>query len=153
MEFLGVGPMELAFIILIALILIGPRDIAKTARSAGRFLNRMYRSEAWKTLNEASQNLRTLPNRLAREAELEELKEVKQTLDETRAALTSAKPTLDGLQAWSNPSPPRDLAPAPTTIPPSKPPLAEGMRAWTEAPSPPDSGAPGPQGSPPPHEG
>ena len=149
MEFLGVGPMELAFIILIAMILIGPRDIAKTARAAGRFLNRMYRSEAWKTLNEASQNLRTLPNRLAREAELDELKEVKQTLDQTRAALTGAKPAPDGLQSWQNPSTPRALGPAPTTSPPSNPAPAEGMRAWTEASPPPESGVPEAPASPP----
>lgn len=138
MEFLGVGPMELAFIVLIALILIGPRDLAKTARAAGRFLNRMYRSEAWKTLNEASQNLRTLPNRLAREAELEELKDVKQTLDQTREALNPAKGLTGGLQAWTNPA----VAKEPESAP-SQPTIGEGMRAWTEPPSPPDSGTTG----------
>lgn len=147
MEFLGVGPMELAFIVLIALILIGPRDLAKTARSAGRFLNRMYRSEAWKTLNEASQNIRTLPNRLAREAELEELKDVKRTLDQTREALNPAKSLTGGLQAWTNPSAPRDTGPSPSPAAPAQPSLAEGMRAWTEPPAPSEpetSGSPNP---------
>jgi len=75
MELLGIGPLELAFIILIAVIVIGPRDIGKFARGAGRFLNRLYHSEEWKALNQASRNLRTLPNRLAREAALDELEE------------------------------------------------------------------------------
>lgn len=66
--------MELIFIIIIALVLIGPRDIGKVARSLGRFLNRLYKSETWHILLDTSRTLRNLPERLAREAELEELK-------------------------------------------------------------------------------
>lgn len=73
MDFLGVGPMELVFIILIALVLLGPRDIGKVARSMGRFLNRLYKSETWRMLLDTSRTLRHLPERLAREAALEEL--------------------------------------------------------------------------------
>lgn len=73
MDFLGVGPMELVFIIIIALVLIGPRDIGKTARSLGRFLNRLYKSDTWRMLLDTSRTLRHLPERLAREAALEEL--------------------------------------------------------------------------------
>ncbi len=74
MEFLGVGPLELILVIVLALVVVGPRDLAKLGRDAGRFLNRLYRSPAWRTMNEASRELRNLPNRLAREAELDTLK-------------------------------------------------------------------------------
>lgn len=88
MDFLGVGPMELVFIIIIALVLIGPRDIGKTARSLGRFLNRLYKSETWRMLLDTSRTLRHLPERLAREAALEELnlahEAVKEELDAAR---------------------------------------------------------------------
>jgi Sec-independent protein translocase protein TatA len=73
MDFLGVGPLELIFIIIIALVLIGPRDIGKVARSMGRFLNRLYKSDTWRMLLDTSRTLRRLPERLAREAALEEL--------------------------------------------------------------------------------
>jgi Sec-independent protein translocase protein TatA len=73
LEILGIGPLELLFIIIIALIVIGPRDLGKVAHAAGRFLNRLYKSETWRLILDASRNLRTLPNRLAREAALEEL--------------------------------------------------------------------------------
>jgi hypothetical protein len=73
LEILGIGPLELLFIILIALTIIGPRDLGKAARAAGLFLNRLYKSETWRLILDASRNLRTLPNRLAREAALEEL--------------------------------------------------------------------------------
>jgi sec-independent protein translocase protein TatB len=80
MEFLGVGPLELLLIIVIALIVMGPRDMAVAARKLGRFLNQLYKSETWRTVMEASRSLRTLPNRLAREAALEELDEIRDDL-------------------------------------------------------------------------
>ncbi len=106
MEFLGVGPLELLVVIVIALLVLGPRDLAKTARTAGKFLNRMYRSDAWKTVTQASRDLRDLPNRLAREAALEELDEAiekgKSSLKEIPNEVTRDLET--GLDAW-RPSP------------------------------------------------
>lgn len=113
MDILGVGPLELLFIILIALIVIGPREFAKTARSAGRFLNRLYKSEGWKTMTEASRTLRNLPNRLAREAELEELDEVRRSLKDTKEELSGDLKAIDeDLKAWTPPTldaPPIDI--------------------------------------------
>lgn len=80
MELLGIGPLELIFVLVIALIIIGPKDMGKTARSIGRFLNRLYKSEGWRSFLQASRNLRSLPGRLAREAELEELRQVKKAV-------------------------------------------------------------------------
>lgn len=82
MEFLGIGPLELIFVLVIALIIIGPKDMGKTARRIGHFLNRLYKSEGWRTFLQASRNLRTLPSRLAREAELEELRQVGKAVKE-----------------------------------------------------------------------
>jgi Sec-independent protein translocase protein TatA len=38
MEFLGVGPLELFFILVLALIVLGPKDMIKTGRQLGSFL-------------------------------------------------------------------------------------------------------------------
>ena len=38
MEFLGVGPAELVFILIIALIVVGPERLPVLARQAGKFL-------------------------------------------------------------------------------------------------------------------
>lgn len=73
MEILGIGPMELLLVLLLALALVGPRDLGKHARGLGRALRRLYHSEEWAAVQQASRNLRSLPSRLAREAELEEL--------------------------------------------------------------------------------
>jgi Sec-independent protein translocase protein TatA len=95
MDFLGIGPAELILILLIIILVIGPKDIGKTARSIGRFLNRLYKSDEWRTITQASKTIRTLPNRLAREAELEELKEVKATLEDTQKGLEETKKELE----------------------------------------------------------
>jgi Sec-independent protein translocase protein TatA len=117
MDFLGIGPLELLFIIVIALIAIGPRDIARTARTAGRFLNRLYRSSEWKSLNQASRALRNLPSRLAREAELEEItraqKELRAEGEEIQAEMQELE---EGMRAWV-PKPPDRDAPGPPSSP------------------------------------
>lgn len=105
MDILGIGPLELLFILVIALIVVGPKDLARVGRALGRTLNRIYRSDSWRVLNEASQTIRTLPNRLAREAALEELDSVKDDVDKTREQLASdAKDFNQSLQAWTQPA-------------------------------------------------
>jgi len=73
MDILGIGPLELFFIILIALIVLGPNDMVKAGRSIGRFLRNLVTSPNWRTMQQASREIRTLPNRLMREAGLEDI--------------------------------------------------------------------------------
>jgi sec-independent protein translocase protein TatB len=109
MDIFGIGPLELIFIFIIALIVIGPQDLGKAARAAGRFLNRLYRSEAWQALTDASNSLRTLPDRLAREAALEELDEARRSIQDTGRELEQEVRSLDeGLKAWTKPQPDED---------------------------------------------
>jgi Sec-independent protein translocase protein TatA len=73
MEILGIGPLELFFILLIALIVLGPGDMVKAGRTLGRFLRKIITSPEWRTVQKASRELRYLPNRLMREANLEDI--------------------------------------------------------------------------------
>jgi Sec-independent protein translocase protein TatA len=68
MEILGVGPSELVFIVIIALIILGPKDMQKAGKTIGKFLRDVVTSDAWKMFQQTSRELRTLPNRLMREA-------------------------------------------------------------------------------------
>jgi Sec-independent protein translocase protein TatA len=72
MEFLGIGPLELFFILIIALIVLGPRDMVKTGRMLGKYLRKIVMSPTWRTVQQTSRELRTLPNRMIREAGMEE---------------------------------------------------------------------------------
>ena len=68
MEILGIGTSELVFIVVIALIVLGPKDMQKAGRTIGKFLRDIVTSDAWKMFQQTSRELRTLPNRLMRDA-------------------------------------------------------------------------------------
>ena len=139
MDFLGVGPLELILVIILAVVVVGPRDLAKLGRDAGRFLNRLYRSPTWRTMNEASRELRNLPTRLAREAELDTLKrDLEQTGQTLKEDVQSAG---DGMQAWApsarpTPPPPRrpESSPASSAEPASAEPPAAPPNPPAESP-------------------
>ena len=71
MEVLGIGPTELVFILLIAIIVLGPKEMQNSGRTIGRWLNKLVNSDGWKTVRDTSQALRNLPNKLMRDANME----------------------------------------------------------------------------------
>ena len=73
MEILGIGLPELAFIVLIALILLGPKDMVKAGQTLGSWLRKFLMSPTWKVMRRTGQELQELPTKLVREAGLEEL--------------------------------------------------------------------------------
>lgn len=72
MDILGVGPLELIFIFLIALIVLGPSDMIKAGRTIGKFLRQIVTSPTWRAVSRTSNEIRKLPNKLIRDAGLEE---------------------------------------------------------------------------------
>jgi sec-independent protein translocase protein TatB len=134
MNILGIGPTELILIVILALVLVGPRDLAKLGRDAGRALNKIYRSPAWRTMNEASREIRNLPTRLAREAEI----------DNVRRDLEKAGKDLQDSVRTASQAIEKDVKSAAQAIEAAATPAGDGMQAWTTAPKPP---------TPPPSEG
>jgi len=104
MEVLGVGPLELLFILLIALIVLGPGDMAKAGRTLGRFLRKIIISPEWRTVQKASRELRYLPNRLMREASLEDLSKEMKDINKIGGQINAEvkKMELD-LSSWTTP--------------------------------------------------
>jgi sec-independent protein translocase protein TatB len=123
MEILGIGPSELLFIVVLALIILGPKDMQKAGRTLGRWLRQVVTSDGWKFFQQTSREIQTLPNRLMREAALEELKDMEKDIhqslepgradDASRPARTSAGPTASPTEAESTilPSPPSPSRP------------------------------------------
>jgi sec-independent protein translocase protein TatB len=72
MEFLGIGPMELVLILVVAIIVLGPKDMVKAGRTIGKFLHTLLTSDAWKAVRQTTKELENLPTRLVREAGLED---------------------------------------------------------------------------------
>jgi len=148
MEILGVGPLELILILIIALIVLGPNDMVKTSRTIGRTLRRMVKSPVWAAIQEMSHGLRLLPTYLMREAGLEEdIEDLRKNNEQLRwemeqvrriraSAATAFKGLEDeshsiggGLEAW-------------TTQPDEKPsqrgqtdPEMDALSAWVTPPS------------------
>ena len=96
MEIFGVGASEFIFIILIAIIVLGPKDMQKAGRTIGRFLNQLVRSDGWKVFQRTSNELRNLPRNLMREANMEMAeteKDLRRVLDpRSDPAASSSKP-------------------------------------------------------------
>lgn len=94
MEILGIGMPELIFVIIIALIVLGPRDMQKAGRTIGKFLRNLITSDGWKVFQKTTHELRTLPNKLMREAN-EELDKVNKDITKDLNASIS-DPKLSG---------------------------------------------------------
>lgn len=96
MDILGVGPLELIFILIIALIVLGPSDMVKAGRTIGKFLRMVVTSSTWRAVSRTSDELRTLPNKLIRDAGLEE--DFKEIQDATKKVVL---PSLDSdMSKW-----------------------------------------------------
>lgn len=82
MEILGIGMPELVFIFIIALIVMGPKDMQKAGKIIGKWLRSIVTSDGWKMFQQTSRELRTLPNKLMREAN-EELNQIEKDVNNT----------------------------------------------------------------------
>jgi sec-independent protein translocase protein TatB len=129
MDIFGIGPTEIVFIILLALILLGPKDMEKTGRTIGRFLRDLTRSESWRAFRDTSRELRNLPNRLMREANIEDL-ELEKDINKIGKEIEESA-TVQGFGTWANPSAGK---PKP---PPSGPKPAEASKGQIASPEPP----------------
>ena len=100
MEILGIGAQELIFIVIIALIVLGPKDMQKAGKTIGRWLNQLVNSDTWKIFQQTSGELRNLPRNLMKEANMEMReteRELRRTMDHldprpTRSVASSAPP-------------------------------------------------------------
>jgi Sec-independent protein translocase protein TatA len=104
MEILGIGPLELLFILLIALIILGPGDMVKAGRTLGRMLRKVVTSPEWRTVQKASRELRYLPNRLMREASLEDLSKDLTDINKIGGQISKEVKQLEtDLSSWTTP--------------------------------------------------
>jgi Sec-independent protein translocase protein TatA len=76
MELFGIGIWELLLVVLIALIILGPQDMIKLGRNLGRAVRRFFSSEEWRTMLQASKEIRTIPEKLLEETGLDHPEEI-----------------------------------------------------------------------------
>ncbi len=128
MEILGIGPEELIFILILALILLGPRDMQKAGKTIGKWLRKVVTSDGWKIFQQTSREIQNLPNRLMREAQLDDLKDIQQgirkDLHQTTQAVQQASHLSQPLPP-NPPTPPADSGPGNTILPSPPPPAPQ----------------------------
>lgn len=74
--FSSLGPLEIIFIVLIGIIVLGPEDTVKAGKTLGKFMSNVVTSQWWRNLQESITEFKNLPYKLMREANIEELKEL-----------------------------------------------------------------------------
>lgn len=72
MKFLNIGTLEFVFILLLILVVLGPRKAVKTAGELGNLIKKVTGSQFWKDLVNTSEEIRDLPRKMMDEAELQE---------------------------------------------------------------------------------
>lgn len=72
MEILGVGPLEIILVIVLALVVLGPQDMVASARKMGAWVRKIARSELWREIMDTSREIRQIPVTLIRDSGLEE---------------------------------------------------------------------------------
>jgi sec-independent protein translocase protein TatB len=88
MQLFNIGPLELIGILVIALVILGPKEMIGTARKVGGFVSRVVKSPVFKTVVSTSKDLRELPTKIVKEAGLEqEIKEIQGTSQQVQAEI------------------------------------------------------------------
>jgi len=106
----GIGPLELVGIFVLLLLLFGPTDLVRMARELGQWVNRLTRSQEYQTIQQASQEIRNLPQKILQETELETLsQELKSEIKGKEKSVTEPAPAApQPFSAWTQelPAPP-----------------------------------------------
>ena len=119
MEIFGIGASEFIFIFLIAIIILGPKDMQKAGRTIGRFLNQLVRSDSWKIFQRTSDEIRNLPRNLMREANMEMMEAEKEL---RRAIDPRSNPAAPRSSSGSSavPSDPAESSSSDSAVPPTE---------------------------------
>ena len=93
MNFLGVGPLELLILAVIALLVLGPKGMTDLGRKTGRLIRQITRSPFWQDILTASRDINDLPGKLMREADLED--DIKNIRKAAALPVDDGRPTND----------------------------------------------------------
>ena len=85
MQLFGIGPLELLLILVIAVIVLGPKGMVAAAREAGKLIRKIVRSPLWREVVDTSNEIRELPRKIVREAGLE--KDLEELRKSTRGTI------------------------------------------------------------------
>ncbi|MDP2964908.1 MAG: twin-arginine translocase TatA/TatE family subunit [Pelolinea sp.] len=86
MQAFGIGPLEFLLIMVIAVIVLGPKGMVTAAREAGKFIRKIIRSPLWREVVDTSNEIRELPRKIVREVGIE--KDLEELRESTRSTIS-----------------------------------------------------------------
>jgi sec-independent protein translocase protein TatB len=92
MKIFNLGISEIILIVILALIIMGPGNMVKTAREIGAFIRKVTKSPYWKEIWATKRELTEIPRILAKEADLDNT--LKDLDKETRGLQSSVASTM-----------------------------------------------------------
>jgi Sec-independent protein translocase protein TatA len=119
MEIFGIGPLELLLIVVLALIVLGPKDMISASQKAASWIRKLRNSEIWSTTKEVMD----IPKQVMKETGLD--KEIRELQNLTQKTISTSAWTPDSLIKTSTPreelkSSPEDTSEKPIEINESK---------------------------------
>ena len=72
MNFLGIGPLELVLLVLIALVVLGPNDIVKVSKNLGNWIRKIRKSDTWDNVIKMTDEVKKIPQNLIEESGIDE---------------------------------------------------------------------------------
>ncbi len=72
MQIFGIGPLELLFILVIMILVLGPRGMVKAARESGKYIRKVTRSPLWVEIMGTSRQIRDLPAKIIKDAGIQD---------------------------------------------------------------------------------
>lgn len=82
MKIFNVGVLEIFFILLLAMIVLGPKKAVETAGDVGHWIKKLMKSQFWKDLVMTSREIQDLPKKIMDEAEIQRtIEELDRTSD------------------------------------------------------------------------
>ena len=108
MNIFGIGTLEIIFVLIIGILVLGPEGMIEAGRKLGNFLRSIIKSTWWQNVRKGVSEIQYLPQRLMREAELEELNELR-NLAKTDLPSIGGNDLL-GSSSWSGSTSPTQTA-------------------------------------------
>ena len=99
MNIFGIGTLEIIFVLIIGILVLGPEGMIEAGRKLGKFLRSIIKSPWWQNVRKGVSEIQYLPQRLIREAELEELNELRKFTDDEFSKI--ANPDLLKDSSWT----------------------------------------------------
>jgi Sec-independent protein translocase protein TatA len=84
MEIFGIGPLELVLILLLALVILGPKEMVNMSKKAAAWLRKFRQSDTWKTTKEVME----IPNKVMEETGLD--KEIRELNTLTQKTISTS---------------------------------------------------------------